>query len=201
MTEEESGAPNDSKPADRGRFWAFWTTLPGILTGGAAAITAIISLLAVFHPSEHASTGTTAPTVTSRLGPATVSTPPTAAAGPTSGVLAQGQLSQKVGDWADLEGGRTGNGVPSADLALLGGVYELTSLGGPLAPAGDGTIDKSACAAALNAHNDTYEILSQFHVGSQLCVDTHDNHVAVLRVVSLPGVGNSQFVYAYTVWQ
>jgi hypothetical protein len=96
--------------------------------------------------------------------------------------------------------------VANADLTLLGngvggGVYELTSLGGPLAPAASGTVDKAACAAALNAHTDMYEYLSQFNVGSQLCIDTRENHVAVLRVVSLPSVGNSQFVYAYTVWQ
>jgi hypothetical protein len=63
------------------------------------------------------------------------------------------------------------------------------------------TTDESACTTALNAHSDTYEYLSQLHVGSLICVDTRENHVAVLRIVSLPGVGNSQFVYLYTVWQ
>jgi hypothetical protein len=203
---EASDAPNDGKPARRGRFWAFWTTLPGLLTGVAAVITAIISLVAVFHPSGHGSSGTAASTPTSRFGPSSDSTSATTTEAKTPGVLAQGQLSQQPGDAADLESGRTGNGMPSADLFLLGNgvggaTYELTSLGGPLSVASSDTADKSACTAALTTHSDTYEYLSQLHVGSLLCVDTRENHVAVLRIVSLPGVGNSQLVYAYTVWQ
>jgi hypothetical protein len=55
--------------------------------------------------------------------------------------------------------------------------------------------------AALKMHNDSYELLSQFQVGSELCVQTQEDDVAVLRIVSLPGPGSPEFVYAYTVWQ
>jgi hypothetical protein len=110
------------------------------------------------------------------------------------------------GDQADLEHGRVGNAVPNADLSLLGAgvgghVYELTSLGGPLAPISGRAIDRAACVAALNAHNDSYEYLSNLEVGSQLCVQTSENNVAALRIVVLPGVGSKQFVYAYAVWR
>jgi hypothetical protein len=203
---DESGPPDDHKPAGRGRFWTFWTTLPGILTGVAALITAMISLFTVFHTSGHGLSGTAASTRTTRFMPSSESTSATALVSQAPGVLAQGQLSQRPGENADLEGGRVGNGVASGDLSLLGngvggGVYELTSLGGPLAPLDGGTVDKAACTAALNAHSDGYEYLSQFHVGSALCVDTSKNHVAALRIISLPGVGDSRFVYDYTVWQ
>jgi hypothetical protein len=111
----------------------------------------------------------------------------------------------RPGDGADLESGRLGNGVANADLSLLGNgvgghVYELTSLGGPFATLSAQAIDKAKCVAALTAHGDAYEYLSSLHVGSQLCVQTSENHVAALRVVGLPGVGVSQFVFTYTLW-
>ena len=54
--------------------------------------------------------------------------------------------------------------------------------------------------SALNAHNDTYGYLSEFQVGSQLCVQTRENNVAALRIIALPGVGSKRFAYTYSVW-
>ena len=110
------------------------------------------------------------------------------------------------GDQADLDQARIGNALANADLELLGGgvgghVWMLTSLGGPLAPVPGQQADKKACVAALKTRNDSYEYLSQFQVGSELCVQTQEDDVAVLRIVSLPGPGSPEFVYAYTVWQ
>ena len=110
------------------------------------------------------------------------------------------------GDHADLNQARIGNALGDADLALLGGgvggdVWELTSIGGPLAPVSGQQVDKKACVTALKMRNDSYELLSQFQVGSELCVQTQEDDVAVLRIVSLPGPGSPEFVYAYTVWQ
>jgi hypothetical protein len=203
---EEKDPSDDNRPATRGRFFTFWKTLPGILTGVAAVVTAIVSLVAVFHPLGHGSGPQVASTTGGGPSLTVVSTSATTLATKLAGVLAQGQLSQRPGDSVDLAHGRVGNGVPGADLSLLGGgvggqVFELTSLGGPLAPISGQAIDKMACTAALGGRNDTYELLSQFSVGSQLCVETHDNHVAALRIIGLPGVGDPALVYAYTVWQ
>ena len=112
----------------------------------------------------------------------------------------------KPGDDADLDHARVGNAVADADLALLGGgvggdVWELTSLGGPLASVSGQQVGKKACVAALRARNNSYELLSQFQVGSELCVQTQEDNVAVLRILSLPGPGSPEFVYAHTVWQ
>lgn len=43
---------DDGKGAERTGFWAFWTTLPGILTGLATLITAIVALVAAFGGSS-----------------------------------------------------------------------------------------------------------------------------------------------------
>jgi hypothetical protein len=110
------------------------------------------------------------------------------------------------GDKADLESGGVGNAVPNADLFLLGNgvgghVYELTSLGGSIARYSGQVLDRGGCAATLTTHQDAYEYLSDLHVGSQLCVQTSENHVAGLRVIGTPRVGVSQFQYSYTVWR
>jgi hypothetical protein len=120
--------------------------------------------------------------------------------------MIHGRLTMVPGDAADLETGRVGNAVPNADLSLLGNgigghVFELTSLGGSLAPVSGPAADRARCTAALKSHSDAYELLSQLSAGSVLCVQTSENHTAALHVLSLPGVGVSQFVYTYTVWQ
>jgi hypothetical protein len=200
----EEPLSQDPPRRSAGRFWAFWTTLPGVLTGVAALITAVIGLVTLFHSAG----GSSAPPVasTSENGPAVVSTSEPSTTGQAPGVLAHGQLSMSPGDHADLEHGRVGNAVSNGDLSLLGAgvgghVYELTSLGGSLAPVSGRAINRATCVAALNAHTDSYEYLSGFDVGSQLCVQTSENNVAVVRIVVGPGVGSKQFVYAYTVWQ
>jgi hypothetical protein len=38
-----------SQAARGGGFWTFWTTLPGILTGIAAVVTAIVGLITLLH--------------------------------------------------------------------------------------------------------------------------------------------------------
>ena len=130
----------------------------------------------------------------------------TSSANQANGVLIQNRLTMKPGENADLDQARIGNALGDADLSLLGGgiggdVWELTSLGGPLAPVSGQQVDKKACAAALATHNDSYEYLSQFQVSSGLCVQTQEDDVAFLRIVSLPGPGSPVFVYDYTVWR
>jgi hypothetical protein len=208
----KEGSSSDDARTSRGRgFWAFWTSLPGVLTGVATLITAIVGVVTLVNSlGGSASSGQSAAGATGTTS-GVVSAPPAsgAATSPSSAAAAgtiHGRLTMVPGDAADLESGRVGNGVPNADLTLLGNgvgghVYELTSLGGSLAPVSGRTADRATCTAALTAHSDAYEYLSQFSAGSELCVQTSENHTAALHIVSLPGVGVSQFVYTYTVWQ
>jgi hypothetical protein len=210
MTKEDSSSGSEPQPRGGG-FLAFWTTLPGVLTGIATLVTAIVGLVTLLHSlggsgpsgSPAASASTTAPALVSSVA---TSTPDTSSSGAAPGAPTHGRLSMVPGDGADLESGRLGNGVANADLSLLGNgvgghVYELTSLGGPLARISADSVDRAKCVAALSAHSDAYEYLSTLQVGSQLCVQTSENHVAALRVIALPAVGVSQFVFTYTVWQ
>jgi len=61
--------PRAKQTGGAGRFWSFWTTLPGILTGVAAVLTAIIGLVGLWRGL---SVGAGAPFV-SRSGPSAFS--------------------------------------------------------------------------------------------------------------------------------
>ena len=91
--------------------------------------------------------------------------------------------------------------LPSLGVASAVPFGSSLALAGPLAPVSGPQVDKKAYVAALKMRDDSYELLSQFQVGSELCVQTQEDDVAVLRIVSLPGPGSPEFVYAYTVWQ
>ncbi len=210
MGTEGSSSGGARAPGERS-FWTFWTTLPGVLTGVAALVTAIVGAVTLVHslggsaPSGQSAASTSGTTSGFVSAPAT-SVSASSASGGAPVATIRGRLTMVPGEEADLETGRVGNAVPNADLSLLGDgvgghVYELTSLGGSLAPFSGGAADRATCTAALNAHSDTYEYLSQLSASSQLCVQTSENHVAALHVISLPGPGVSQFVYTYTVWQ
>lgn len=97
-------------------FLTFWTTLPGILTGVAAVITATVGLVTLLNSG---SAGDDQPA--SSLGQPQVTTPATSSTTePTAGeaepeVLAHGRLAMVRGDQADLERGLIETS-PRADL-------------------------------------------------------------------------------------
>src|SRR5829696_4066217 len=93
--------PSQAEEDGKGRFLAFWTTLPGILTGVAALITAIVSLVALWSSSGDESTPATASNrnVTAMSSEPSLSTAPESA----GGVFAQGELTMMTPDDADLE--------------------------------------------------------------------------------------------------
>jgi hypothetical protein len=199
----------EGQAGGKSRFLRFWTTVPGILTGSAALISAIVSVIALVHPSR-GSEGPASPTspseIASAAGTSAAPVSSTPNASPANGVLTESRLTMRPGEYADLDQARIGNAISNADLFLLGGgvggqVWELTTIGGPLAPVSGQQVDKKTCVAALKTRNDSYELLSQFQVGSELCVQTQEDDVAVLRIVSVPGPGSPEFVYTYTVWQ
>jgi hypothetical protein len=200
---------DDGGKARKGGYLSFWTTLPGILTGVAAVITAVVGLATLLHsgkPSMESAAVTTASTET-QLAPATVTTgatetaQTTTAAGDGGGILARGRLSLRRGDEADLESGVI-EVSSSTDLSfgpestpwLHGGGGDSFFAPVPAAPT------KAGCVSALTQRHDQFEELPDLGTG-WVCVSTSEGDVAAVEIVALPGVGNPELRLAYTVWR
>jgi hypothetical protein len=182
------GEPSNDR---KGGFLAFWTTLPGILTGLAALITAIVGAVGLWRSQHDVSS---APTTA-----ATTSVESTAGGGGAS-VTGRGRLSLGSGDEADLEQGQIGTSS-TADL-IFGPESTPTVLATGssfLAPAA-GTLTKAGCTRALRTRHDTFELVSRASEQG-LCVSTVEGNVAGVRIVKRPGVGNANLVLAFTVWR
>ena len=170
-------------------FLAFWTTLPGILTGLAALITSVVGAVTLFKTQgggneKSATPGSSSVTIDVSQGPKASS----------------GRLSLRRGDSADLEGGQVGQ-PPNADLTF--GLettptlhYTGTSSFAPV----DAQPTKSDCEAALRGRSDVTELVSEVQ-RRWVCVSTTEGNVAVVRTLSPPGVGNAKLVLGYTVWR
>jgi len=171
----------------KGGFLAFWTTLPGILTGLAALITAVVGAVALFKTQDGSDKS---------VNPASSSVTIDVSRGAKG---SSGRLSMRRGDSADLEGGQVGQPA-NADVTF--GPETTPTLRdtgtSSFAPV-DARPTKSRCVAALRARSDTTELVSD--VARRLvCVSTTEGNVAVLQIVRAPGVGNANLVLAYTVW-
>jgi hypothetical protein len=188
-----SSVPEEPSSDRKGGFLAFWTTLPGILTGLAALITAIVGAIGLWKTQ---SGGNSSPTTTAEK----VTSSPTTTGGQAAGVLAAGRLSLLRGDAADLERGQIGL---SADTDLSFGLETTPTLHAGasafLAPV-DTAPKKGDCFAALKGRHDSLELVSQIET-KWTCVSTTEGNVAVLRIVSAPGVGSPKLVLSYTVWR
>ena len=175
----------------KGGFLAFWTTLPGILTGLAALITAIVGAIGLWKATDN---GSSSPTTAG----GTVATSETSTV--ASGFLSSGRISLVRSDPADLERGLIGQ---SADADVMFGPESTPTLHAGaeafLAPV-DTRPAKSACVAALNGRHDTQELVSEIE-RKWTCVSTTEGNVAVVRVISAPGVGSAKLVLGYTVWR
>jgi hypothetical protein len=198
-----------SQPGRRAGFLAFWTTLPGIFTGVAALITAIVGLIALFNTSGGGQSSPAAP-ITSGLAnqaEASQAAPSsglaTAMSNQPAGVLVTGNIRMSGAVDLDLEKGVVGLGVPGRDLYLYCSGVDclLTVDDGVLMTVAEGTGSKPACISALNSRHDLSLNLSRLSTGQTLCVQTNDGHVGALRILGLPGVGTTEFVFSYTLWQ
>ncbi len=175
----------------------FWTTLPGVLTGVAALLTALVAVAGLLHAAgigilnSGPSPGQTAVSTPSQ--PSLVGNP--------AGVLTRGRLAMRGGDFANLETGAVGTATLDSDLNVVGGAgggqINATNYMAPI----DGTADKAACVAALSVRHDVYIPFDQLQVGSSVCLDTHDERVAAFQVVKLPAPGTPQLAIDYTVWR
>lgn len=187
----------------RGGFWAFWTTLPGILTGSAALLTAIVGLLTLLRGSSNEADDP-------RIDPAGPSAaiveeedglPPRPDSASAAGVFVQGRLTMRSPDSADLETGLVGSSPSGADLYLYcSGIECILNGMSSLMAVADSAGDRPACVRVLSARRDQALDLGTLRPGQSLCLQTAEGHVGVLQVVALPGVGSIDFVFAYTLW-
>jgi hypothetical protein len=185
--------------AGRG-FVAFWRSLPGVLTGIAAVLTAVIGLIGLWRSlddgngAESSLTGRAATVAMTTGEPGTLS----------GDVLAEGRLTMRDEDAANLRRKRVSAGDPEADLVLYGaGTPDFATLyapyGGLFADASGG-VDKAGCVEALTTRTRDTVQLVDLAEGSILCLKTHAGTIAALRIVSPPAIGNPQLVFDYTLW-
>lgn len=191
----------DDEGKSRGGFLAFWSTLPGVLTGIAALLTAIVGVAGLWRSLDNGSE--TAQTPDSNVA---ITSATTTEKGDASGgdVLAAGRLTMRDEDAANLRRKRVSVGDPEADLWLQGagnpdfGIL-YAPYGGLFSDASDAS-DKQACVAALNARTRDRLRLSDLEKGSTFCLKTHEGGIAALRIVSPPVIGSPQLVFEYTLW-
>jgi hypothetical protein len=190
-----------SQAARRGGFWTFWTTLPGILTGFAAVVTAIVGLITLLN-GFGAERNNTGPNQVAPGQSIATSGPQITSSSQPNGVFIQGRLTMKSPDDADLERGVVGPGVSGSDLYLYcSGVDCLLNPMSSLMTTKEGPGNKSSCTTALTSRQDGALYLRQLRKGETLCVQTADGHVGALRILGLPGVGTIEFVFSYTLWR
>lgn len=191
--------PTSGSPAARRS--AFWTTLPGILTGIAAVITASVGLITILTRPGRERSGTSAdkPAATSS---APRSEPVATPSSPTAGVFAQGRITMRSPDNADLEKGLAGTGVTGEDLYLYcSGTDCLLNPMSSLMSVTDGPGDKASCAATLASRREGALRLQDMKTGEVLCIQTSDAHIGSLKILGLPGVGSNEFVFSYTLYR
>jgi hypothetical protein len=198
----DSNTGPTSQPARAGGFWTFWTTLPGILTGVAALITAIVGLITVLN-RQGRERSATASDKAIPVQSAPTSQPTAASSPPPAGVFAQGRLAMKSPDRADLEKGIAGTGgAGGVDLYLYcNGVECLLNPMGSLLTVTEAPGDKASCIAALKSRREGALRLQELTTGQRLCVQTAEGHVGALEILGLPESGSSEFVFSYTLFR
>ena len=191
-----------SQAARRGGFWMFWTTLPGILTGVAALLTASVGLItALNRPGRERSVAASDKSVPAQS--TTTSVPTVKSNSPPAGVFAQGRLAMKSPESADLEKGLVGRSVGGEDLYLHCSRVDACILNGmgSLLTVTEGPGDKASCIAALGSRRDGALHLEQSRAGQTVCIQTSDGHVGALEIVGLPGAGSIELTFSYTLFR
>lgn len=199
---------------------AFWTSLPGILTGIAAVITALVGLFALLGPGDDGADGGSVPAA-ERLETSAAADPappepvppagavggtPTATSDPATadGAAIPGQVTMRSPDEADLESGRVGMGVDGSDLYLYcsAGECRLNAAGsGGLITIVDVPTDRAGCVAALRARQDGVLETADLTPGAWFCMQTDEAALALVEITGAPGVGTAELVLDYTLWQ
>jgi hypothetical protein len=200
----EGEDPTGGDEENGGGFLAFWGSLPGVLKGLAAVITAAIALIGVWRSLDGGGGDDTASPSTSGGSGTTASNAVGEPTTPGSDALAAGRLTLRDDDTANLKAKRVRVGDPNADLSLQGaGTPEFGILyapyGGLLAET-SGAVDKAGCVEALTARSGDRVQLADLRPGSKLCLKTAAGAIALLQIVSPPAIGSPELVFEYTLW-
>jgi hypothetical protein len=205
MSDSDPADPDTADPVETRRFWAFWTTLPGIFTGVAAVLTAIVGLITLLNSLDADGNDAVSSASPSQAVASTTSSSQVVATTGSSalpgGVLVQGKLTMKSPDLADLEKGVVGSTISGGDLYLYcSGSCLLNAMSGQLATIEDAG-NKSECVAALGSRQEQALDPSGLNEDETLCIQTGDGHIAALRILGLPGGGTGEFFFSYTLWR
>jgi hypothetical protein len=187
--------PEEPSSQRRGAFLAFWTTLPGILTGVAALITAVVGAIGLWK-SQSGGGSSPAPTQAVTAGAATE---PSGSQSGDSGAV-RGRLSLVRGDSADLERGQIGSSATADVIFGPETTPNLFAAGSAFLAPVEAQPGKRSCAAALSTRHDAFEVVPELGT-NWICVSTSEGNVAVVRILSSPGVGRAKLVLDYTVWR
>lgn len=193
----------DGSGRGSGGFLAFWSTLPGILTGVAALITAIVGLASLVNSwsggGQTASPSDPAAALSSSNTSATISSGSGASGQDSAGTVENGHLALHRGDEADLEPGLIGVS-PNADL-MFGpeSTPYLHAVGTAfLAPIQKGP-NKATCRHALSGRHHAFEAIPDLSA-PWVCVSTSEGHIAFVEILRAPGVGSAELKLRYTTW-
>jgi hypothetical protein len=186
--------PAGNKAAESGST-TFWKTVPGILTGVAALLTAIGGLIVVL--AQVFGTPEQNPPADPGARPTAVS----AAASPSSpaGELRRHSVEMNGGDFIDLETGKLGKWTTTSDFYMVGG-DRLTTTPYP-ATLASGPVTKATCRAALQARDDAGAEFSRISDDQWLCLETEEKHLAGVRIVRRPSPGDPVAGLEYVVWK
>ncbi|CAN5319190.1 hypothetical protein BH18ACT14_BH18ACT14_08130 [soil metagenome] len=197
----DSAQPPESNSSGKGGFLTFWTTLPGILTGIAALITAIVGLATFLHSGKNtASTASPEQSLAETAISTTAATTSNSGSSGPAGTIKEGRLALGRGDAADLEHGVIG--FTSNDDIMFGPEstpYLYASDTAFLAPI-QTPPSKRACESVLSQRRAAFESIPEL-LAPWVCVSTSEGHVANVKIVRTPGVGSAQLLLKYTVWQ
>jgi hypothetical protein len=183
----ERGVLNGQRPGaaqSHSKLLAFWSTLPGILTGLAALITAMVGLVAFLtadHRADDEQRGQ--------------------GASPDGG--ASDSVTMSSGDYADLEQSRVGSGFTGSDLRFecaAGNCYLRVIGGGGITLVG-GPVDRSGCVSALKARQERLltSIEEDLTPGNRFCVQTNIAGIALAEIIAAPDVGTTDLILDYTL--
>lgn len=179
----------------------FWTSLPGVLTGIAALITAIVGLISILRDPAPSLSGDAA------VESGQVTEPPMASndAGiprPAQGVMAERRITMRSEDNADLESGVVGSSPLDVDLYFFcSGTDCILNAMQSLMATTDVADSRDACVAAMKMRQEQAIQTPDLREGALLCIQTTEGHVGRIRVADVPGPGTINLELDYTLWR
>lgn len=162
---------------------SFWATLPGILTGVAALITALVGVAALIIGLQDDDVPPTAPSTSASTTES------------TGGGNGQGStVEMRVGDGLDVDSGTVGDVSGSEVFWSSAGGWDLN---GRRAALVEGEPDEAGCLAALEQRADTFQPVGRFD-DQVVCVETTEGAVAAVAPSTPDSSG--RMTVDVTVW-